>query len=127
MSALEQLPTRITVEAPARLHFGVLDLRGHLGRRFGGIGAAIPVPAVRLEVTRNESITAEGPDAGRALEFARRFLASYRLKGGAHLCVAQTIPLTSDSAPALSSAWLWAAPSPSYTAFRSNHRRWPVP
>jgi beta-ribofuranosylaminobenzene 5'-phosphate synthase len=92
MSALEQLPTRITVEAPARLHFGVLDLRGHLGRRFGGIGAAIPVPAVRLEVTRNESITAEGPDAGRALEFARRFLASYQLKGGAHLCVAQTIP-----------------------------------
>lgn len=92
MSALEQLPTRITVEAPARLHFGVLDLRGHLGRRFGGIGAAVPVPAVRLEVTRSDSITAEGPDAGRAQEYARRFLASYRLRGGAHLCVAQSIP-----------------------------------
>ena len=29
----------IFVEAPARLHFGVLDLRGSLGRWFGGIGA----------------------------------------------------------------------------------------
>ncbi len=92
MTALEQLPTRITVEAPARLHFGVLDLRGHLGRRFGGIGAAVPAPAVRLEVTRAQTLTAEGPDSGRAQEFARRFLSSYRLKGGAHLCVAQSIP-----------------------------------
>ena len=34
---------RVFVEAPARLHFGVLDLRGALGRWFGGIGAAAPV------------------------------------------------------------------------------------
>ena len=32
----------VFVEAPARLHFGVLDLRGELGRWFGGIGAAAP-------------------------------------------------------------------------------------
>ena len=36
------------VEAPARLHFGVLDLRGDLGRRFGGIGAAVPVPCASM-------------------------------------------------------------------------------
>src|SRR5256886_14232238 len=36
----------VFVEAPARLHFGVLDLRGDLGRRFGGIGAAGSGPAV---------------------------------------------------------------------------------
>ena len=34
----------VFVEAPARLYFGVLDLRGDLGRRFGGIGAAVPAP-----------------------------------------------------------------------------------
>ena len=37
-------PDSVFVEAPARLHFGVLDLRGRLGRRFGGLGAAIPSP-----------------------------------------------------------------------------------
>jgi len=36
----------VFVEAPARLHFGVLDLRGDLGRRFGGIGAAVPAPSL---------------------------------------------------------------------------------
>src|SRR5438093_138438 len=35
----------VFVEAPARLHFGVLDLRGDLGRRFGGVGAAAPLLA----------------------------------------------------------------------------------
>src|SRR6185312_11339434 len=39
----------VFVEAPARLHFGMLDLRGALGRRFGGIGAAVPNPSLRLE------------------------------------------------------------------------------
>ena len=37
---------RVRVRAPARLHFGVLDLRGMLGRRFGGMGAAVPAPAL---------------------------------------------------------------------------------
>ena len=40
----------VFVEAAARLHFGVLDLRGALGRRFGGLGAAVPQPSLLLEV-----------------------------------------------------------------------------
>lgn len=92
MTARAALPTRVTVEAPARLHFGILDLRGHLGRRFGGIGAAVPTPAVRLHATRADGLSAEGPDAGRAQEFARRFLDTQGLTGGAHLCVTDVIP-----------------------------------
>ena len=91
MSRPEQLPSRVTIEAPARLHFGILDLRGHRGRRFGGIGAGVPTPAVRLEATRADSLTVEGPDAGRAQEAARRFMAAYQIPG-AHLRVVQSIP-----------------------------------
>ena len=36
----------VFVEAPARLHFGVLDLRGALGSWFGGIGAAAQAPTL---------------------------------------------------------------------------------
>ena len=65
MSAAEG--PRVFVEAPARLHFGVLDLRGDLGRRFGGIGAAVPAPSLLLEARPAAELEAEGPDAARAL------------------------------------------------------------
>jgi len=83
----------VFVEAPARLHFGVLDLRGDLGRRFGGIGAAVPSPSLLLEAAPAATLSVDGPpgDAARAEEFARRFLAHHDL-GGARLCLHRTIP-----------------------------------
>jgi len=82
----------IFVEASARLHFGVLDLRGSLGRRFGGLGAAVPQPSLLLEVSPAARIAAEGEDGLRAAEFARRFLAYHGLPGGARLRVHRAIP-----------------------------------
>jgi beta-RFAP synthase len=82
----------IFVEAPARLHFGILDLRGRLGRRFGGLGAAIPQPSLLLEARAGPDLEAEGPDSERALEFARRFLDFHQLTSGARLLLRRTIP-----------------------------------
>lgn len=80
------------VEASARLHFGVLDLRGSLGRRFGGLGASVPEPSLLLEAAPASRVTAEGPDAERAAEFARRFLSYHGSAGGAHIRVHRSIP-----------------------------------
>ena len=82
----------VFVEAPARLHFGVLDLRGDLGRRFGGIGAAVPAPSLLLEARPAAELRAEGPDAARALEFARRFARHHGLDLRLHLCLHRSIP-----------------------------------
>jgi beta-RFAP synthase len=83
----------VFVEAGARLHFGVLDLRGALGRRFGGLGAAIPSPSLLLEAARApDGVSAEGPDSSRASEFAGRFLSFHGLGGGARLVIHQRIP-----------------------------------
>jgi beta-ribofuranosylaminobenzene 5'-phosphate synthase len=82
----------VFVEAAARLHFGVLDLRGSLGRRFGGLGAAVPQPSLLLEASPAEEVTAQGPDAARAAAFARRFLAHHGLGGGVRLVVHRAIP-----------------------------------
>src|SRR3989442_10669739 len=87
----------IFVEAPARLHFGVLDLRGDLGRRFGGVGAAVPSPSLLVEArpAPAPALSAAGPDADRALEFARRFARPHGPAGagaGAHLVVHRAIP-----------------------------------
>jgi beta-ribofuranosylaminobenzene 5'-phosphate synthase len=85
-------PGSVFVEAPARLHFGVLDLGGKLGRCFGGLGAAIPSPSLLLEVHPSEGISGAGPDSDRAVEFARRWLAFHGLDSGAHLIVHRAIP-----------------------------------
>ena len=82
----------VVVEAPGRLHFGLLDLRGALGRRFGGIGAPAPGVSVRVCVSRATQAVAEGAEAERAVEFARRFLAYHRLPGGARVVVDRAIP-----------------------------------
>src|SRR5438034_2567726 len=82
----------VFVEAPARLHFGVLDLRGDLGRRFGGIGAAVPAPSLLLEAHPASDLQAEGPDAARARAFAQRFAAFHGIPPRVHLCLHRTIP-----------------------------------
>src|SRR5580765_8004384 len=82
----------VFVESAARLHFGILDLRGSLGRWFGGIGAAAPAPLLRLTARRAEQVSAAGPDADRAAEFARRFLDYYSISGGAHIEIERALP-----------------------------------
>ncbi|HET8757353.1 MAG TPA: beta-ribofuranosylaminobenzene 5'-phosphate synthase family protein [Solirubrobacteraceae bacterium] len=83
---------RVRVEAPARLHLGMLAVAGDGGRRFGGLGASVGRPAVVLEARPARDLTAEGADAERALAFARRSRDALDLRGGAHLHVVEAIP-----------------------------------
>src|SRR5262245_60239214 len=67
----------VFVETAARLHFGLLDLRGDLGRKFGGIGAAAPGPTLLVSASPAETLNVTGDDAERAARFARQFLAHH--------------------------------------------------
>jgi len=82
----------VFVEAPARLHFGVLDLRGSLGRWFGGIGAAVSSPALLVSAQRAGSLEVSGEDAARAACFARRFFSQSDRTPGVHLRVHSALP-----------------------------------
>jgi beta-RFAP synthase len=82
----------VRVEAPARLHLGMLAVAGESTRRFGGLGVSVDRPAVVLEAEPAGGLSAEGPDAERALEFARRCRDALGLSGGAHLRVVEAIP-----------------------------------
>jgi beta-RFAP synthase len=82
----------IFVESAARLHFGVLDLRGAGGRWFGGLGAAAPAPTVMVSSSRAETLTVDGEDAERATLFAQRFLTAFDIAGGAHVHVHHALP-----------------------------------
>jgi beta-RFAP synthase len=82
----------VFVEAAARLHFGLIDLRGALGRWFGGIGAAAPAPTILVSASAADTLEVEGADTDRAAVFARRFLSSSGIAGGARLRVHRTLP-----------------------------------
>ena len=82
----------VRVEAPARLHLGMLAVADDGERRFGGLGVSVGRPAVVLEAEPAAALSAEGPDAERALTFAHRCRDALRLAGGAHLRVVETIP-----------------------------------
>ncbi|WP_232629420.1 beta-ribofuranosylaminobenzene 5'-phosphate synthase family protein [Methylobacterium sp. Leaf118] len=57
--------TGVRVRAPARLHFGFLDLNGGLGRRFGSVGLALDAPAIQLTARPAKRAVATGPEAER--------------------------------------------------------------
>jgi beta-ribofuranosylaminobenzene 5'-phosphate synthase len=86
----------VFVETAARLHFGVLDLGGSLGRWFGGIGAAAPGPTLLVSARAAEALDVEGQvegeDAERAAEYARRFQAHHGFRTGVRLRVHRALP-----------------------------------
>lgn len=82
----------VCIEAYARLHFGVLDLRGSGGRWFGGIGAAASAPSLLLSASPADTLTVEGDDSERAAAFARQFLEHHRLARGAAIRVRRALP-----------------------------------
>lgn len=86
------LPSRVTVEAPARLHLGFIDLNGSLGRCFGSLGVAIDGLATRVCATVDPGIGASGPQADLAEAHARRMMARLQVQGGVHLAVEQALP-----------------------------------
>jgi beta-RFAP synthase len=71
---------------------GLIDLCGDLGRRFGGIGAALESPSLLLEARKAALLSAEGPESERVLAYARRFLEHRGLRGGARLRVHRAVP-----------------------------------
>jgi beta-ribofuranosylaminobenzene 5'-phosphate synthase len=84
--------TAVRVEAPARLHLGMLAVAGDGARRFGGLGVSVNRPAVVVEARPADELSAEGPDAERALTFAHRCRDALGLQGGAHLRLVEAIP-----------------------------------
>ena len=84
--------TTVRVEAPARLHMGMLDASGDGRRRFGGLGVAVRRPATVVEATESDDVTTEGPDADRALAVARRVRAALGDVPGARIRVVEAIP-----------------------------------
>ncbi|HEX4586144.1 MAG TPA: beta-ribofuranosylaminobenzene 5'-phosphate synthase family protein, partial [Burkholderiaceae bacterium] len=85
-------PPQIRVTAPARLHFGFIDLHGGLGRRFGSLGLAIDRPAVRLRASRSAGTEVVGPEAERVRHVLNALRQRYGVEGDARVEIEESIP-----------------------------------
>jgi beta-ribofuranosylaminobenzene 5'-phosphate synthase len=83
---------KVYVKTPARLHLGLLDLNGDLGRLFGGLGVGIDRPNVVLEAQPSERLAAAGEKTERVKALAKRFLETYGITANASINVKQAIP-----------------------------------
>ncbi len=84
--------SHIAITVPARLHYGLLDLNGGLGRRFGSFGLGLEGIQTRLHAGPDDVVSARGPSARRAEEFARRIGDALCFPGGVRLEIEEAIP-----------------------------------
>ena len=88
---------RVVVKTPARLHLGILDISGDLGRKYGGIGLAIESPNVLVSAEplrgRQEvALQVQGNQVERVERYANRFLRTYPLLQAVRLSLETNIP-----------------------------------
>jgi beta-ribofuranosylaminobenzene 5'-phosphate synthase len=82
----------VMVKTPARLHLGILDLNGDLGRHFGSIGIAIQRPRMTVEAARAAAWQVEGSEQERVWGVIEQLRKHYSLPGEAHIRVRESIP-----------------------------------
>ena len=80
------------VRAPARLHFGFLDLNGGLGRRFGSIGLALDAPVIALAMTPAVELSVDGPEPERVERYVRAAANHLSVPEGVAVRLYETIP-----------------------------------
>ncbi len=83
---------KVYVKTPSRLHLGLIDLNGDLGRMFGGLGVGINKPNIIIEAEPAKTLTVTGQETQLAVTLANRFLTAYPSKSSVHIHVKQAIP-----------------------------------
>ncbi len=79
---------RVIIETPSRLHLGLIDMNGAIGRVDGGIGIALEEPSLLLEARISGDISVKGGDEWcrkTACLVAKRILGQLKIKGGVEI------------------------------------------
>jgi len=85
-------PVKVEVETPARLHLGLIELGGHLGTLYGGMGVAIRPPALKISAERSEGLEVVGPCAETVTEVVERMSGIFGLDLRVFIKVGEAIP-----------------------------------
>jgi beta-ribofuranosylaminobenzene 5'-phosphate synthase len=82
----------VTIKTPSRIHLGLIDLNGSLGRVYGSIGLALNSPPVVLEAKNADKLRVIGQDAERVSALVKRFCEAYNVDSNVEVNVQQAIP-----------------------------------
>ena len=82
----------VTVNTPARLHLGFVDLGGALGRKFISVGVTIDGFGTSLTVTPSNRFSGTGQNSERAVDYARELFEKWNLEGGCLINIHNAIP-----------------------------------
>jgi len=80
------------VKTPSRLHFGIVDMRGDLGRIHGSVGVAIRRPNLILKASPSPELRTRGPRAAKIMQYAEEILKDARVEGAAEVKLVSDIP-----------------------------------
>lgn len=83
---------RVTIKTPSRLHLGILDLNGGLGRLYGSIGVSLERPNFVLEVEPAERLQVYGGDSGVISDLIKKFTGFYGLSPRVRVELKEVIP-----------------------------------
>src|SRR5512138_1512427 len=89
---MEEQTVKVQVKTPARLHLGLIDMNGDLGRLFGGLGVGIDRPNVIVEAQNSPNFTIRGQEVELANSVAQKFFSTYHLPAKASINVVEAIP-----------------------------------
>lgn len=82
----------VSVIAPARLHFGFMDMHGGLGRHFGSLGLCLSDIFTHLTAKKSDDIVIHGPSSNRGTEYVSRILNALKIKSGVEVTIHEEIP-----------------------------------
>jgi beta-ribofuranosylaminobenzene 5'-phosphate synthase len=83
---------KVYVKTPSRLHLGLIDLNGDLGRMFGGLGVGIDHPNVVVEAGQSENFSITGQETEIVKGLAKSFFIAYPTPSKVYINVKQAIP-----------------------------------
>jgi beta-ribofuranosylaminobenzene 5'-phosphate synthase len=67
------MPRTVHITAPSRLHFGLWSLGSSSGRQFGGVGAMVERPGLKLTIAEDQTLVSTGRLSMRAVQAAHRW------------------------------------------------------
>ena len=85
---------KIHIKTPSRLHFGIIDLAGNLGRSYGSIGLAIKEVGYDILAEKSNELEVLGPrkDAKQAKGIAEKVMRIYNIHDPIKLTIIGSIP-----------------------------------
>ncbi len=82
----------VEVKTPARLHLGLIELGGHFGRIYGGLGVAVDRPVCHVKIETSDKLEILGKEVEYVTETVNLLTKKIRLEVKEKISVLEAIP-----------------------------------